>query len=76
MKYILFILVVLIIFMSGYALFIFLVELQLRRKYRNKVDKKIKEAMFNELGFTYRETTKGKGFLIIDEYKKNKAIPV
>lgn len=42
--------------------------------YQREVDLKIKDALFNELGFSYRETSGGKKFLIIDEFKNTKAI--
>jgi hypothetical protein len=53
-----------------------ILEWYIKRCYKKDINKKIKEILFKELGFTYRETSTGKGFIIIDEYHSNKAIRV
>lgn len=79
MKFFLFILTGIITFVIGYAISLFALEIYLRKRFsdhKKEIDRKIMKAMFRELGFTYRETASGKGFLIIDEYKGKKAIQV
>lgn len=60
--------------MSLYLLFLGIYIWYLKKYQKKGADKKIKNALFKEIGFTYRETARGKKFLIIDIYKKNKAI--
>lgn len=64
------------IFAIGYAISFYLFEMYLKKKYKKDVNRKIKEIMFQELGFTYRETASGKKYVIFDDYKSNKAIQV
>lgn len=63
-----------LIFLLGYILFDKLERWLSLKIHKKKIDNKIKEALFNEIGFSYRETFSGKQFLIIDKYQENKAI--
>lgn len=76
MKIFFFILTLIVIFICGFFIYWYIIEWYFKRYHKKNVNRRIKEILFKELGFTYRETSKGRGFLIIDEYKKNKAIRI
>lgn len=63
-----------LVYLIGYLFFSKIEDILVKRFHRKEVDEKIKDTLFDEIGFSYRETSTGKKFLIIDEYKKNKAI--
>ena len=57
-----------------YLIFAYLEIWLIKRIHKKNIDDKIKDVLFDEIGFSYRETSAGKKFIIIDKYQKNKAI--
>lgn len=76
MKIFFFLLICIATFALWFVITLFIIEMYAIRLYRRDVNAKIMRAMFKELGFSYRETSMGKKFLIIDKYEGGRAIQV